>query len=141
MADPETPVFLKNALYQDEITGQIIRIFASLWSLFPGDDSRTGEARAKIDEGIADYLEFNFPAESASVLKLAVEQSRESGLSLPAALQGLNARWDTSARAFFAIKLCEIIRKADPNWVHFLKPIGGGLELSSSDVAFVRVVV
>jgi ABC-type multidrug transport system ATPase subunit/ABC-type multidrug transport system permease subunit len=79
--------------------------------------------------------------ESASVLNLAVEQSRESGLSLPAALQGLNARWDTSARAFFAIKLCETIRRADPSWVRFLKPVGGGLELSSSDVAFVRVVV
>ncbi len=141
MADQETPVFLKNVLYQDEITGKIIRIFASLWSLFPGDDPHAREARSKIDEGVFDYLGFNFPVESASVLKLAVEQSRESGLSLPAALQGLNARWDTSARAFFAIKLCEIIRRADPSWVRFLKPVGGGLELSSSDVAFVRVVV
>jgi ABC-type multidrug transport system ATPase subunit/ABC-type multidrug transport system permease subunit len=141
MADQETPVFLKNVLYQDEITGKIIRVFASLWSLFPGDDLRTREARAKVDEGVAGYLGFNFPVESASVLKLAVEQSRESGLALPAALQGLNARWDTSARAFFAIKLCEILRRADHNWVRFLKPIGGGLELSSSDVAFVQVVV
>jgi len=141
MADQETPVFLKNVLYQDEITGKIIRVFASLWSLFPGDDPRTREARAKVDEGVDDYLGFNFPVESASVLKLAVEQSRESGLALPAALQGLNARWDASARAFFAIKLCEILRRADHNWVRFLKPIGGGLELSSSDVAFVRVVV
>jgi ABC-type multidrug transport system ATPase subunit/ABC-type multidrug transport system permease subunit len=141
MADQETPVFLKNVLYQDEVTGKIIRVFASLWSLFPGDDPRTRETRAKVDEGVADYLGFNFPVESASVLKLAVEQSRESGLALPAALQGLNARWDTSARAFFAIKLCEILRRADHNWVRFLKPIGGGLELSSSDVAFVRVVV
>jgi ABC-type multidrug transport system ATPase subunit/ABC-type multidrug transport system permease subunit len=141
MADPETPAFLKNVLYQDEITGRIIRVFASLSSLFPGDDLRTREARAKIDEGVTDYLGFNFPLESASVLKLAVEQSKESGLSLPAALQGLNARWDTSARAFFAIKLCEIIRKADPDWGRFLKPIVGGLELSSSDAAFVRVVV
>ena len=141
MADQETPVFLKSVLYQDEITGKIIRVFASLWSLFPGDDPRAREARSKIDEGVSDYLGFNFPAESASVLKLAVEQSRESGLSLPAALQGLNARWDTSARAFFAIKLCEIIRRADLSWVRFLKPVAGGLELSSSDVAFVRVVV
>jgi ABC-type multidrug transport system ATPase subunit/ABC-type multidrug transport system permease subunit len=141
MADQETPVFLKNVLYQDEVTGKIIRVFASLWSLFPGDDPRTRETRAKVGEGVADYLGFNFPVESASVLKLAVEQSRESGLALPAALQGLNARWDTSARAFFAIKLCEILRRADHNWVRFLKPIGGGLELSSSDVAFVRVVV
>ncbi|HXO95504.1 MAG TPA: hypothetical protein VN857_02895, partial [Chthoniobacterales bacterium] len=127
MADEETPVFLKNVLYQDEITGKIIRVFASLWSLFPGDDPRAREARSKIDEGVFDYLGFNFPVESASVLKLAVEQSRESGLSLPAALQGLNARWDTSARAFFAIKLCEIIRRADLSWVRFLKPVGGGL--------------
>jgi ABC-type multidrug transport system ATPase subunit/ABC-type multidrug transport system permease subunit len=141
MADQEIPVFLKNVLYRDEITGKIIRVFSSLCSLFSGDDPRTREARAKIDEGVADYLGFNFPEESASVLKLAVEQSRESGLSLPAALQDLNARWDTSARAFFAIKLCEIIRNADPNWVRFLKPIGGGLELSASDAAFVRVVV
>ena len=141
MADQETPAFLKNVLYQDEITGKIIRVFASLSSLFPGGDPRSREARAKIDEGVADYLGFNFPVESASVLKQAVEQSRESGLSLPGALQGLNARWDTSARAFFAIKLCEIIRRAEPNWVRFLKPVGGGLDLSSSDVAFTRVVV
>jgi ABC-type multidrug transport system ATPase subunit len=141
MAEQETPAFLKNVLYQDEVTGKIIRVFASLWSLFPGDDPRTREARAKVGESVADYLGFNFPVESASVLKLAVEQSRESGVALPAALQGLNARWDTSARAFFAIKLCEILRRADHNWVRFLKPIGGGLELSSSDVAFVRVVV
>ena len=141
MSDQETPAFLKNVLYQDEITGKIIRVFASLSSLFPGDDPRSREARAKVDEGVADYLGFNFPVESASVLKQAVEQSRESGLSLPGALQGLNARWDTSARAFFAIKLCEIIRRAEPDWVRFLKPVGGGLDLSSSDVAFTRVVV
>ena len=88
MADQETPAFLKNVLYQDEITGKIIRVFASLSSLFPGDDPRSREARAKVDEGVADYLGFNFPVESASVLKQAVEQSRESGLSLPGALQG-----------------------------------------------------
>jgi hypothetical protein len=54
MADQETPVFLKNVLYQDEITGKIIRVVASLWSLFPGDDPRTREARAKVDEGVDD---------------------------------------------------------------------------------------
>src|SRR3981081_1158074 len=101
MADQETPVFLKNVLYQDEITGKIIRIFASFGALFPGDDPRAREARSKIDEGVFDYLGFNFPVESASVLKLAVEQSRESGLSLPAPLQAQHARWCAWGRAFF----------------------------------------
>src|SRR5260221_45988 len=39
------------------------------------------------------------------------------------------------------MKLCEIIRRAEPDWVRFLKPVGGGLDLSSSDIAFTRVVV
>jgi ABC-type multidrug transport system ATPase subunit/ABC-type multidrug transport system permease subunit len=142
MADQETPAFLKNILYQDEVTGKIIHVFGSLWTLFPNEaDPLTQQARAKIDEGISEYLRFNFPVESASILKLAVEQSRESGLAFQAALQGLNTRWDTSARAFFSIKLCEIIRRADKNWARFLKQIGGSLELSPSDLAFVRVVV
>jgi ABC-type multidrug transport system ATPase subunit/ABC-type multidrug transport system permease subunit len=140
MADQETPAFLKNVLYQDEITAKIIRVFASLETLFSAD-SRAQEARARIEEGISDYLGFNFPVESASVLKMAVEQARESGLSFHVALQGLDARWDTSAQAFFAIKLCEIIRRADPNWTRFLKQVGASLELSSADEAFVRVVV
>jgi hypothetical protein len=37
MADQETPAFLKNVLYQDEITAKIIRVFASLETLFAGD--------------------------------------------------------------------------------------------------------
>src|SRR5260221_1449558 len=109
MADQETPAFLKNVLYQDEITGKIIRVFASLSSLFPGDDPRSREARAKIDEGGADYLGFNFPVESASVLKQAVGQFRQSGLSLPRPLQGLNARWEPSARACFAVRLSRVL--------------------------------
>jgi ABC-type multidrug transport system ATPase subunit len=142
MADQEPPVFLKNILYQDEDTGKIIRVFGSLWTLFPGeDDLRAKEARAKIDEGISEYLAFNFPVESASVLKLAVEQSREAGLSFQTSLQGLSARWDASSRAFFAIKLCEILRRADPDWSRFLRPISGALELSPSDLALVRTVV
>src|SRR5258708_29885252 len=112
MADQETPAFLKNVLYQDEITGKIIRVFASLSSLFPGDDPRSREARAKIDEGVADYLGFNFPVESASVLKQAVEQSRESGLFLPGALGALNVGWDNSPAAFLAFKVDRLIRRA-----------------------------
>jgi ABC-type multidrug transport system ATPase subunit len=142
MADQETPIFLRNVLYQDEVTAKIIRVFASLWTLFPSEnDSRIKEARTKIDEGISAYLFFSFPRESASVLKMAVEQSRESGLSFQSALQGLDVRWDASARAFFAIKLCEILRRAEPDWARFLRPIGAALELSPTDVAFVRTVV
>jgi ABC-type multidrug transport system ATPase subunit len=142
MTDQEPPVFLKNILYQDEVTAKIIHVFGALRTLFPGDDDpRVKEARAKIDEGISDYLVFNFPGESASVLKMAVEQSRESGLSFQSAFQGIHARWDASARAFFAIKLCEILRRADPDWTRFLRPIGSSLELSPADFTFVRVVV
>src|SRR5260370_8817321 len=122
MADQETPAFRKNVLHQDEIPGKIIRVFASLSSLFPGGDPRSREARAKIDEGVADYLGFNFPVESASVLKLAVEQSKESGLSLPGALQGLNAPWDPSAGAFFCNKLSEVIPRAQPTRLPVLRP-------------------
>ncbi len=142
MTDQETPIFLKNILYQDDVTGKIIRVFGALSTLFPSEnDPRSKEARAKIDEGISDYLAFNFPGESATVLKMAVEQSRESGISFQSALPGLNARWDASARAFFAVKLCEILRRAEPDWTRFLRPIGAGLELSPADFEFVRVAV
>jgi ABC-type multidrug transport system ATPase subunit len=142
MADQETPVFLKNILYQDEDTGKITRAFGALWTLFPQEnDARTKQARARIDEGISDYLRFNYPGESASVLELAIAQSREAGLSFQSALQAFAHHWDASSRAFFAIKLCEILRRADPDWMRFLRPIAGAMELSPSDVALVRAVV
>ncbi len=142
MADQETPVFLKNILYQDEITGKIIRVFASLWSLFPGEPIPDREARAKVDEGVDGISRVQFsrgeclsPASwrysnPENLVSLSRQRFR---VSMPVGIH----RREHFSRLNFARYY------AEPTEIGcvFSNRSAGGLELSPSDVAFVRVVV
>src|SRR5260370_7062764 len=56
-------------------------------------------------------------------------------------MQALRTSWDVAGKAFFAIKVCEILKRVDPGWAKRLRSIGQNLGLSDSVLAFVGAVV
>ena len=130
----ETPLFLKNVLHRDERTAKIIKVFGSLFTA-----SRA--AADDIQQGISEYLHFNYQEEIATVLEAAVDQYRDSPTPFEEAMQALRTSWDIAGKAFFAIKVCEILKRVDPGWAKRLRSIGQNLGLSDSVLAFVGAVV
>ncbi|MFY9985053.1 MAG: ATP-binding cassette domain-containing protein [Chthoniobacterales bacterium] len=130
----ETPLFLKNVLHRDERTAKIIKLFGSLFAISRG-------AADDIQQGISEYLRFNYQEEIATALEAAVEQYRDSPTPFEEALQALRTSWDVAAKAFFAIKVCEILRKVEPAWARRLRAIGQNLGLPESVLGFVGAVV
>ena len=130
----ETPLFLKNVVHRDERTAKIIKVFGSLFTL-----SRGGAD--EIQQGIAAYLHFNYPREIAAALEAAVEQYRDAAAPFRESIQALKTSWDMPARAFFAIKICEIVRRVNPGWQKVLGLIGEGLGLPDPVRGFVGAVV
>ena len=130
----ETPLFLKNVLYQDERTAKIIKVFGSLFTLGRG-------AADDIQLGISEYLRFNYQDEIATALEAAVDQYRDTPTSFEEAMQALRTSWDVAAKAFFAIKVCEILKKVDPGWARRLRSIGQNLGLPEVALSFVGSVV
>src|SRR6516165_2928227 len=130
----ETPLFLKNALYRDERTPKIVKLFGSLFTLGrrAGDD---------IQQGISEYLRFNYQEEIATVLEAAVDQYRDTPTPFEEAMQALRTSWDVAARAFFAIKVCEILKRVDPGWGRRLRSIGQNFGLPETALSFVAAVV
>src|SRR5580693_3419917 len=109
----ETPLFLKNVLHRDERTAKIIKLFGSLFAISRG-------AADDIQQGISEYLRFNYQEEIATALEAAVEQYRDSPTPFEEALQALRTSWDVAAKAFFAIKVCEILKRVEPAWARRL---------------------
>jgi ABC-type multidrug transport system ATPase subunit len=130
----ETPLFLKNVLHRDERTAKIIKVFGSLFTLSRG-------AAGEIQQGISEYLRFNYQEEIATALEAAVEQYRDSPTPFEEAMQALRTSWDTAAKAFFAIKVCEILKRVEPAWARRLRAVGQNLGLPESVLAFVGAVV
>jgi len=130
----ETPLFLKNVLYRDERTAKIIKVFGSLFAVSRG-------AADNIQQGISEYLRFNYQEEIAAVLETAVDQYRDSPTPFEEAMQALRTSWDIAGKAFFAIKVCEILKRVNPGWAKQLRSIGQNLGLSDTVLAFVGAVV
>jgi ABC-type multidrug transport system ATPase subunit len=130
----ETPLFLKNVLHRDERTAKIIKVFGSLFTA-------NRAAADDIHQGISEYLHFNYQEEIAAVLEAAVDQYRDSPTPFEEAMQALRTSWDVAGKAFFAIKVCEILKRVDPGWAKRLRSIGQNLGLSDSVLAFVGAVV
>ena len=78
----ETPLFLKNVLHRDERTAKIIKVFGSLFAVSRG-------AADNIQQGISEYLHFNYQEEIAAVLEAAVDQYRDSPTPFEEAMQAL----------------------------------------------------
>jgi ABC-type multidrug transport system fused ATPase/permease subunit len=123
----------RTILFQDENNPKLMRLFGSLVAAAP-------EQAEKIEAAIRAYLDFNYPAETAEILWEAVAQYREAGAAFDAALQALKGVWDKRASIFLAIKVCEMLRPADPTLNVFLRRVAVNLDLSSQDAAVVRLV-
>jgi ABC-type multidrug transport system ATPase subunit len=130
----ETPLFLRNVLHRDERTAKIIKVFGSLFTV-----SRGGAD--EVHQGIVEYLQFNYQEEIASALDAAVDQYRDSPISFEEAMQALRTSWDIAGKAFFAIKVCEILKRVDPGWARRLRSIGQNLGLSDVVLNFVGAAV
>jgi len=130
----ETPLFLKNVLYRDERTAKIIKVFGSLFALSRGSSD-------EIQEGISSYLQFSYQEEIAAALETAVDQYRDAGTPFDESVQALKASWDIPAKAFFAIKVCEILKRVDPGWARRLRAIAQNLGLPEPATKFVGAVV
>ena len=130
----ETPLFLKNVLHRDEQTAKIVKVFGSLFTLVRGSAD-------EVQRGISSYLRFSYQEEVAASLEAAVDQWRDSPASFEESAQALKPSWDIPAKAFLAIKLCEILRQVDPNWTRRLPLIGQGLGLPEPVLGFIKAVV
>jgi ABC-type multidrug transport system ATPase subunit len=130
----ETPLFLKNVLHRDEQTAKIVKVFGSLFTLVRGSAD-------EVQRGISSYLRFSYQEEVAASLEAAVDQWRDSPASFEESAQALKPSWDIPAKAFLAIKLCEILRQVDPGWTRRLPLIGQSLGLPEPVLGFIKAVV
>jgi ABC-type multidrug transport system ATPase subunit len=130
----ETPLFLKNVLHRDAETAKIVKVFGSLFTLSRGSAD-------EVQRGISSYLRFSYQEEVAASLEAAVDQWRDSPASFEESAQALKPSWDIPAKAFLAIKLCEILRQVDPGWTRRLPLIGQSLGLPEPVFGFIKAVV
>jgi ABC-type multidrug transport system ATPase subunit len=129
----EPRLFPKNVLGDDR-TAKIIKLFGSLFTLGRG-------ATDDVQQGISEYLHFNYQEDIATALEAAVDQYRDSPTQFEEAMQALRTSWDVAAKAFFAVKVCEILKRVDPGWSRRLRSIGQNLGLPDVALTFVRAVV